>query len=62
MKNYKNVEMFAKNAPSGSYAAGCPTGKTQGGMVYVEDHDYASGWRMIGGRYPWHCEACEIAG
>lgn len=24
MKQYKKVEMEAKNAPSGSYAAGCP--------------------------------------
>lgn len=24
MKDYKKVEMVAKNAPSGSYAAGCP--------------------------------------
>ena len=24
MKEYKKVEMVAKNAPSGSYAAGCP--------------------------------------
>ncbi len=24
MKSYKKVEMVAKNAPSGSYAAGCP--------------------------------------
>lgn len=24
MKTYKKVEMVAKNAPSGSYAAGCP--------------------------------------
>ncbi len=24
MKSYKNVEMFAKNAPTGSYASGCP--------------------------------------
>ncbi len=24
MKDYKDVEMFAKNAPTGSYAAGCP--------------------------------------
>lgn len=23
MKNYKKVEMLAKNAPTGSYAAGC---------------------------------------
>lgn len=25
MKNYKKVQMVAKNAPTGSYAAGCPT-------------------------------------
>ncbi len=24
MKTYKKVELQAKNAPSGSYAAGCP--------------------------------------
>jgi len=24
MKTYKKVEIVAKNAPSGSYAAGCP--------------------------------------
>ena len=24
MKNYKKVKMVAKNAPTGSYAAGCP--------------------------------------
>ena len=24
MKDYKKVEMEAKNAPSGSYVAGCP--------------------------------------
>lgn len=24
MKKYKKVEMVAKNAPSGSYSAGCP--------------------------------------
>lgn len=37
MKQYKKVEMVAKNAPSGSYAAGCPqyqagTGHEYGGM------------------------------
>lgn len=25
MKNYKKVQMVAKNAPTGSYAAGCPS-------------------------------------
>lgn len=24
MKNYTKVQMMAKNAPAGSYAAGCP--------------------------------------
>lgn len=24
MKSYKNVELLAKNAPTGSYSAGCP--------------------------------------
>lgn len=27
MKNYKKVQMVAKNAPTGSYAAGCPANK-----------------------------------
>ncbi len=27
MKDYKNVELFAKNAPAGSYAAGCPVAR-----------------------------------
>ena len=27
MKTYKKVEMEAKNAPCGSYAAGCPENK-----------------------------------
>lgn len=25
MKNYSKPQMMAKNAPTGSYAAGCPT-------------------------------------
>mgnify|MGYP003328227517 CR=1 FL=1 len=25
MKNYQKAEMIAKNLPTGSYAAGCPT-------------------------------------
>ena len=34
MKNYKKVEVVAVNAPSGSYAAGCPADKcNQGGPV-----------------------------
>lgn len=61
MKNYKDVEMLAKNAPTGSYAAGCPTGRKSGGFIYVPDSRYPDGWRQIGGYYPWFCEECEIA-
>ncbi len=44
MKNYKKVEMVAKNAPSGSYAAGCPT-KARGGypvglVIFCKQHSY----------------------
>lgn len=28
MKNYKKVQIFAKNSPKGSYAAGCPVNGT----------------------------------
>ena len=45
MKSYKKVEMVAKNAPSGSYAAGCPTEVS------------TRGWSESG-RY---CEQCEVA-
>lgn len=34
MKSYKNVEMMAKNAPSGSYAAGCPQYQAGTGCEY----------------------------
>lgn len=55
MKSYKNVELFAKNAPFGSYAAGCPTGRKQNGNLYDD-----SG-RQVGST-PYGCSACEIAG
>ncbi len=31
MKEYKKVELMAKNAPTGSYAAGCPVNERGGG-------------------------------
>ncbi len=31
MKNYKEVELQAKNAPTGSYAAGCPANYRKSG-------------------------------
>ncbi len=39
MKTYKKVELVAKNAPSGSYAAGCPQYKSGFGL----DSDYGAG-------------------
>lgn len=52
MKSYKNVELFAKNAPVGAYAAGCPMHhKVPGGQLADE-----SG-RLIG----YNCSICEIA-
>ncbi|MBR6160946.1 MAG: hypothetical protein IKQ75_03665 [Bacteroidales bacterium] len=33
MKNYKKVKMLAKNAPAGSYAAGCPENDRGGGKM-----------------------------
>lgn len=34
MKTYKKVELVAKNAPSGSYAAGCPQYRAGAGDHY----------------------------
>ena len=39
MKTYKKVKMQAKNAPSGSYAAGCPA---DGRGIYCKNCDRAS--------------------
>lgn len=61
MKSYKNVELFAKNAPTGSYAAGCPT-------HHKERYD-SSHYRVIDsdGRIHYECDYgdmcnyCELA-
>ncbi|MBQ6070622.1 MAG: hypothetical protein IJK85_02595 [Bacteroidales bacterium] len=45
MKNYKKVKMLAKNAPTGSYAAGCRV-------------DTSKGRKNMTGRY---CEECQMA-
>lgn len=34
MKKYKKAQMIAKNHPTGSYAAGCPSEGTGSGMYY----------------------------
>lgn len=47
MKDYKKVKMVAKNAPSGSYAAGCP-------KEFRE--------RLVGNiRHTKGCKPCELA-
>lgn len=64
MKSYKNVELFAMNAPCGSYAAGCPTVRVKDGgvQVYTGDfHNDHEGFHYVGGA-PYHCSQCEIAG
>lgn len=42
--------MIAKNLPTGSYAAGCPTGTREGGGWFVRE----DGSRHMG------CSACEL--
>lgn len=49
MKTYKKVELVAKNAPSGSYAAGCPQYRSGAG-------DYNNGTPG----HPYNsCKYCE---
>lgn len=52
MKTYKKVELVAKNAPSGSYAAGCPQYKAGAGY----DADRGAGNPSSTCRY---CEATK---
>lgn len=52
MKAYQKAEMIAKNLPTGSYAAGCPTGARQGGSGMFKTAD---------GNYTTTCYSCEIA-
>lgn len=40
MKNYAKPQMVAKNAPTGSYAAGCPA-KMYGAEIYCHDCERA---------------------
>ena len=42
MKTYKKVKMKAKNAPSGSYAAGCPADYNGAGESRCRDCDRAA--------------------
>lgn len=53
MKTYQKAEMIAKNLPTGSYAAGCPTHHKEGSNVVVDGSNFGS---------PTFCYKCEIAG
>ena len=48
MKKYQEVKMEAKNAPTGSYAAGCPQ--------YAHDRGSANGCTQPHG----FCSQCEV--
>jgi len=58
MKNYQKAEMIAKNLPTGSYAAGCPTGICKEGGQYY----YSEKGEWMGPRGGAGCVACEVAG
>lgn len=51
MKAYQKAEMIAKNLPTGSYAAGCPTGTRYGDITFQRPD----------GRYGTACSFCELA-
>lgn len=53
MKSYKNVELFAKNAPTGAYAAGCPTHHhiAGSGSPLYDDNGRCLGYT---------CSVCEV--
>ncbi len=54
MKKYAKPQMMAKNAPTGSYAAGCP----QYQSAVVE----GTGRIISGGKYvKCGCKTCEVA-
>ena len=56
MKTYQKAELIAKNLPTGSYAAGCPTnGQSYGGGLY-----YRPDGTVIQGR-SWVCKDCEVS-
>lgn len=55
MKTYQKAELIAKNLPTGSYAAGCPTnGKYCYSDIYYDD-------QLRGVDRRTACRSCEIA-
>jgi hypothetical protein len=62
MKAYQKAEMIAKNLPTGSYAAGCPTHGGKNGFGYYGPEPPKNspyGWDS----YSSHssiCQPCEV--
>lgn len=55
MKTYQKAELIAKNLPTGSYAAGCPT---DGGTDYYWGYKSPNSGIRYGEHWPI-CSACE---
>ena len=53
MKKYAKPQMMAKNAPTGSYAAGCPTYNSQNGQSVCCDAG-------AGNPNTRNCRTCEV--
>ena len=54
MKTYQKAELIAKNLPTGSYAAGCPTGSRYNSGTYAGTD--------CNGNYTTNaCVSCEMA-
>ena len=62
MKAYQKAEMIAKNLPTGSYAAGCPThgGKTGGGYYGPKPPKGSPYGRSICPSHSSICQSCEV--
>ncbi len=54
MKKYNKPQMMAKNAPTGSYAAGCPTYNSQHGQPGVVEAG-------VGNPRTKSCKTCEVS-
>ena len=60
MKQYQKAQMIAKNLPTGSYAAGCPTGTRTGVKYQTRVDDGTPNGKICNGA-AYSCSSCEIA-
>ena len=52
MKTYQKAELIAKDLPTGSYAAGCPS-------QYSQNGSNGGPWGSTGDQH--NCRGCEVA-